>query len=380
MAAELIATKPMPTKSVFYRPELDSLRFLAFFGVFLFHALPRTPNSYAGIPAAGRSLICGALSAGACGVDLFFALSAYLITSLLLRERDASGRLDVGRFYVRRILRIWPLYFAFILLAAVLPLVVKSQVLGWRYVAGFVLLAGNWVYTLHGIPMNSIALPLWSVSIEEQFYLLWPLVVRGASRRMMTQLAIALLLLANITRMLLVFRGASQAVLEFHTLTRLDPIALGILLALSERELSTSIRVALVYCSVVTAVLVGVYCGLYPLDNLSVNEAGTVIGRPLMAVASAALLAGIRGIRQTWITHPAALYLGKTSYGLYVFHLLGLKIANSIVHPGSLTGSLARASVGLAVTIVLAALSYRYVEAPFLRVKERFACIRSRPV
>ena len=98
----------------FYHPELDILRFFAFFAVFLHHALPRQASFYieAGVPAAVTQWILTAKHAGAFGVDLFFALSAFLITELLRREYEHRGTFGLGAFYVRRALRIWPLYFA----------------------------------------------------------------------------------------------------------------------------------------------------------------------------------------------------------------------------------------------------------------------------
>ena len=295
----------IPAKATFYKPELDSLRFFAFLGVFLFHPLSRTQEFYSAysIPAGVISAISGALAAGACGVDLFFALSAYLITSLLMRERETAGKLNVRNFYIRRILRIWPLYFAFILLAFVLGLVVKSQSsFRWEYVAGFALLSGNWVFVLHGLPLRSIALPLWSVSIEEQFYLAWPLIVRKASLKVMVSISILLLLAANLTRIVLASGGFSQASLEYNTLTRLDPIAMGILLALGEHggynlaRRTTLQRLALLFASVGMALAVGIYCGLYPLDGVTVNRCGTIIGRPVMAFASVSMLSAVLGL------------------------------------------------------------------------------------
>src|SRR5580658_4566258 len=114
------ATLPVPAqakvgRSSFYRPELDVLRFFAFLAVFLFHFNhPAEFYVQHGIP---RAIAVGATSfveAGVFGVDLFFVLSAYLITELLLREKDLCGSLDVKGFYLRRILRIWPLYFFYI--------------------------------------------------------------------------------------------------------------------------------------------------------------------------------------------------------------------------------------------------------------------------
>ncbi len=110
-------------------------------------------------------------------VDLFFALSSYLITELLIREHRPTGTLNIRAFYARRVLRIWPLYFFALFLAA--------PSLPREYLAGFALLSGNWMCALAGFPASPFAL-LWSVSIEEQFYLAWPWVVRARTQRIAT--------------------------------------------------------------------------------------------------------------------------------------------------------------------------------------------------
>src|SRR5437660_11754369 len=99
--------------SRFYRPELDALRFFAFLGVFVFHAAPRTIGFYdtAQYPHWLSNFLISMSGAGAYGVDLFFVLSAYLITSLMLRESAATGTMYLLSFYVRRFLRIWLLDF-----------------------------------------------------------------------------------------------------------------------------------------------------------------------------------------------------------------------------------------------------------------------------
>ncbi len=378
-----------PKKTTFYQPELDSLRFVAFMGVFIFHSIPRDPEFYTsqGVPASLAAIFSGALASGACGVDLFFALSAYLITTLLLREVETTGKLDVRSFYARRILRIWPLYFTFILIAYGVGLTLQSHHrLGTEYVIGFALMAGNWIYVLHGIPLGSIAVPLWSVSIEEQFYLLWPLVVRKSSREMIAKLAWGLLGLSSATRFALIVMGTSQRNLEFSTLMRLDPIALGILLALMADRLpqvGTAVRTLLILSSVTGMVLVGMYCGMYPLNNETVNGLGTLVGRPLVAIFSIFLLVGFIGIRSYYLCNSAVLFLGKISYGLYVVHSLGLKLASKML-PATLGDGIVRyvlhACIGLVVTFVIAFLSYRYLESPFLRMKARFAHVGSRPI
>src|SRR5882724_2112122 len=200
----------------FYRPELDVLRFFAFLGVFIFHAAPRTMDFYnaAGYPRWLTATIIPVLTSGAYGVDLFFALSAYLITSLLLRERATTGSLDLRGFYLRRILRIWPLYLSFVAFSALVSLLTPTQHLPLRYVVGYSLLAGNWIYTIYGLPA-SFAIPLWTVSIEEQFYLTWPLAFRKASLRRMLWIAVGVLVIANVVRVALAVSGATLPAMEY---------------------------------------------------------------------------------------------------------------------------------------------------------------------
>src|SRR5579863_4281789 len=113
---------PAPRRSN-YRPELDVLRFIAFFGVFLFHTAGYPVDFYVRhhVPMFVAEVLNAAIASGKYGVDLFFALSSYLITDLLIRERDQFGSLDVRSFYVRRILRIWPLYYFILSVTLLVP-------------------------------------------------------------------------------------------------------------------------------------------------------------------------------------------------------------------------------------------------------------------
>ena len=288
--------------------------------------------------AWGGTVLAAFARAGALGVDLFFALSSYLITELLLREHRATGTLHIRAFYARRILRIWPLYFV--------ALAIAWPTLPWEYFAGFALLSGNWVCAIAGFPASPFAL-LWSVSIEEQFYLVWPWVVRGQARRIVT-CAWGMLALASVTRLVMATRGVEHPGVWCNTLARLDPIAGGALLAFYSTE-AKGRPWAIVAGA---AVLLGIG-GFWSKDGW-----GAMISYPVAAAAAVTILYGVIGIG--WNSRILG-YLGKISYGLYVFHVAALEI----------TGPIA----ALPLTITLAALSYRYLESPFLRMKERFSGI-----
>lgn len=358
----------------FYRPELDALRFFAFLGVFVFHATRSADLSFLGSLSPWAAAVS---DSGAYGVDLFFALSAYLITALLLREKESQGTLDLKAFYLRRILRIWPLYFAFLAFALFLSKIgLQSQHLAAPYVAGYLLLTGNWVYAIYGVP-SSVAIPLWSVSIEEQFYLLWPMAVRKASRQAMMWIAFSLLVVSSCVRVLLVHAGTPASAIEYNTFVRLDPIALGILLALflgyRLPRLSTLARFALFSMGAATWVVVARYA---VLNSREIGAASAIFGHPAIAISSLAMLVAILG-SNSLLNNPALVYLGKISYGLYVIHEFGLLAAEKAMGGHMDVKSTA---VGLLLTIALAAASYRWIETPFLSLKKRFTYVSSRSV
>lgn len=375
-------TSATESKGRFYRPELDALRFFAFFGVFVFHAFPHYQSFYSANAVAPwlNSVLIPTVISGAYGVDLFFALSAYLITGLLLKERAATSSLDLRGFYLRRILRIWPLYLSFVAFAALLSVVAPAHKLGWHYVAGYTLLAGNWVYVVYGLP-GGFTIPLWTVSIEEQFYLTWPLAVRHATVRGMAWIAVGVLLIANAMRIWLAVAGASLQPMEYNTFTRLDPIALGILLALFAHKVPRITgwqRVVLAISGLTALVGSAAFNGWRSAENPETWR--LAITHPLIALGSAAILFAFIDAESRWLRNPALIYLGKISYGLYVVHVLGLCIAARLIQPVTISAVAVQSVVGFVITVAIAAASYRWLETPFLKLKERFAHVQSRPV
>lgn len=354
-----------------YRPELDWLRFFAFLAVFLHHALPQDAEAWAAL-VGSRALgewAAGAVRSGAFGVDLFLSLSAYLITDLMLREREATGGVHIARFYARRALRIWPLYYVFLFLAVVpVRYLLPGHELEHDRLLPFLLFFGNWDVALRGYP-GSVADPLWSISIEEQFYLAWPLVVVFAGHRLRSVCAL-LLIVGSVSRLLLILDGASHPGIWCNSFARVDPIALGALLATSRLEIqwTWTQRIA----SGVTGGTLLITAGY--LDGWDGPLA--MVTYPIVAIASALLLVAFHGVPASASSIARALaYLGRISYGLYVFHLLAIVLVRNLELAAS-----ARVLLSLACTIGLATLSYQFLERPFLRLKERYSVIHSRPV
>jgi peptidoglycan/LPS O-acetylase OafA/YrhL len=366
----------------FYHPELDVLRFFAFLIVFFHHAFPHDPAFWTklGVPLFLARVVAGIGATGAFGVSLFFVLSSYLITELLLREKDLIGTLDIRSFYIRRILRIWPLYFAFLALAVALQWIVPGQHVTLRAGMWFSFLAGNWFIVFHGFP-SSVIFPLWSVSIEEQFYITWPAVVRRVSETGMLIFAGLMLAAATLARIYLGMHHTLEGDVWCNTFVQLDPIAAGILIAVLLKgeipRLSKLARVAMMLAGIACLALGSTYFGIKndPLTTMRI-----VLGYPSVAIGGSLLLLSVLRTRSNG-SNRVLIYLGRISYGLYVFHVLGLLISNYAVHDQ--TANLFRYSlrvlVALTATIAMAAVSYRWLETPFLGLKQRFTHVLSRP-
>jgi peptidoglycan/LPS O-acetylase OafA/YrhL len=360
----------------FYHPELDILRFFAFFAVFIHHALPQNATFYidGGLGPTATQWLLAAKSAGAFGVDLFFALSAFLITELLRREYVNRGKFSLSNFYIRRALRIWPLYFTFLAAAVfVIPAILPDEKFGPTYVVSFALFFGNWICVTSGLPL-SVASPLWSISVEEQFYLGWPLLLRVFGMNLIKQLAIGMLAVALTVRVLLAALGVEGAGVWCNTLARLDPIALGALLAFVLRgrtpSLNTGYRLLLCGLAVVSWLLVARY--------MSKDGPTSIISYAVSALASVSLLVGFLTTNSRFLYRPPftwLVYLGRISYGLYVFHLFALTLMSKLLVIPVLQIQLnfeRRLLFSFLLTVILAAVSYRWLEQPFLRLKKRF--------
>ena len=337
------------TKAVFHKPELDIVRFVAFLMVFVCHALSYDPGSSNRLIAIGSR-----------GVDLFFALSAYLITEILLREKRKTGSISLRNFYARRILRIWPLYFLYVLFSFLVWPKVNH---GWAGFLPFAVFVANWQPIFTGLKTGV----LWSISVEEQFYLCWPLLVRA--RRWHVAACVGLLLSAIAYRFALLrfgphyFAGHIMSMMERSTVARMDAIAAGALLAFilqgSEPQLSRQLAwfALAIGCLAVT---------------IKGSERSSVFITTVVAAGCIAILMAVMSLQPR---NPAAEYLGRISYGLYIWHPLALFLAARLVVLRS-PGEFALFSlVWLGIAISFADASYRWIESPFLKLKDRFAVV-----
>jgi peptidoglycan/LPS O-acetylase OafA/YrhL len=365
LTKHLEAAESRSEPSRFYVPELDSLRFFAFFGVFYCHIVYEM--GYGGVLS----------NIGGFGVDLFFTLSAYLITELLIREKERFGRLDVRAFYLRRILRIWPLYLGFLGACFAASLCLPVLQIDWRYFVCFATFTGNFALVALGISPSLAMVPLWSVCVEEQFYITWPLIVRYLTRRGVAIAGGLIWAISIFSRWLLLHTGFSAHMIELGTVCRLDPIACGMLLS-SLLNGSTAPRLGI---SRRKLVIIG--ADLWAIAGLCLYHSNTptrldlLVGYPMVAVGCGAFVLAAIGAGG-WMYNPRLIYLGRISYGLYVYHgaLIMMTIALFAWAPGWLQW-LVCPTLSLGATLAISAASYRWFETPFLRLKARYQYIRS---
>jgi peptidoglycan/LPS O-acetylase OafA/YrhL len=367
-------------RGAFYRPGLDVLRAVAFLLVFVAHGFVGSLDQHTQLGALGRS--------GEFGVGVFFFLSSYLITELLLREKQVSGTVQIPAFYARRVLRIWPLYFAMIAIFWLYGFVSPSHSLSLAWGLSLLLLFTNWYTVGHGYPPGFLY-PLWSLSIEEQFYLAWPFLVKYLSPRQLLKVSAGIIAVSYLTLLILLRHGQSlDPAVWANGLVQFQFFALGTLLAILVRGrragLGTGTRVVFFFAGLLC--LRGAQAAVYVNDPVLAHTFATIAPRFLIALCGCVFLffscldISAGRLQKPWI------YLGKISYGLYVFHVLWLGLTRNVLqhfagsHLSALAFQLTVMAVALPATVITAALSYRYLESPFLRLKEQFTVVTSRPV
>jgi peptidoglycan/LPS O-acetylase OafA/YrhL len=389
-----------------YLPELDGLRFIAFLLVYCHHggmewlasivsilmapvfllSIPFGSEAGAAVMGFGPKLSGALLRNGWIGVELFFLLSGFLITTLLIREEAKYGRIDIKSFWVRRILRIWPLYYliiaiTFFLLPAIMGefgnerhVQILTQRLPW-----FLGFLGNWTMVTSGaVPSNPISI-LWSVCVEEQFYIVCPLLIVCLSKRLRLPVVFMLMTAAIGARAWLASRHPHYYVIQYNTITHLDTLFSGMALALIWKPLAAllsfdeqviaSARYKQVTMAIGIAILVIGFMIIMATSLAQFHpsrQTWDYIWIWLWGLAVVAFPVLVDGRARRWLSSAPMVWLGRISYGLYMYHEIVLDRHRSIL--------------AIPITIAVGATSYYAIERPFLRLKTRWARVPSRPV
>ncbi len=360
--------------SAVHVPALDGVRGLAIVLV-----LAHNFSLLDGATSIVARLVSLGLDAGWVGVGLFFVLSGFLITGILLDTREAENYW--GAFLARRALRIFPLYYAVLFVAFVVaplfgrvPLGAEHQLWLWTYLANFA-------------PPVAIFSHVWSLSIEEQFYLLWPLFVRRLSRRGITAFSCALVGVAVVSRLALRQSSFGPEAAYVFTFARVDALALGALSAVALRDARARARIAKRRTALRgLALLVGLGTFVATRGAPRTGAATQMFGYTAFAlvfawfVLDAATALPREPLARVLAWRPLR-SIGRYSYAMYIFHLpihllvgrwLLTRFAGGDLHPASLGIALAYEAFGLVVSYAAAAASYHLFEKRFLVWKARF--------
>jgi len=354
-------------------PELDFVRGVAILMVLFFHGFA---SRYGTQGLSGPSKLFVQLAApGWIGVNLFFALSGFLITGILLDSKHLSQY--YRRFYWRRALRILPAYYALLLLLGLLGRHgLQGENVSWAFLGLSAIYLAN-VTALLGVPMQFGV--LWSLAVEEHFYLVWPVIVRHVKRSTVGVVAVVIACAATFARIVTFWLGHDY--FAHYTWLEADALALGSLLAVLLRgPLGTRAGLKSIL-SVMGAASVGLVLldralhrpvagGALHITALNLLCSGVVVGVLLLGTSKWSFL----------VHHRTTRLFGEISYGLYLLHMLIFNLFDNLQidlfpHAPSFRGHfgimVVRFVICATIAIGLAMLSRRYFEEPFLRLKDR---------
>jgi peptidoglycan/LPS O-acetylase OafA/YrhL len=335
-------------------PAIDGLRAISILGVIAFHCGATWPGILGG--------------QGHLGVALFFMVSGFLITTLLLREQVSTGAISLKKFYIRRTLRIFPLYYGvlavFCLAVAVFDRSTPEGLEFWRHLPFFTLYGNNWVID-KGAGRVIFAFS-WSLATEEQFYLLWPSILK-ACKNTRAAVAVAFGMAVWAWAMeIAIGNGAIDfgPVANRILLTIPAPISLGCLLAFALHH-ERSFRA-------IYPILKDEYLGLAALLFILTSPFNsTVIYVPFFLLLGHVVVPPqAKPVGLGWaLSNRAIRHIGVVSYGAYLIHMLVANVGKRLLHLDSPWALLLWTAP---ITVLAASIIYRYYETPFLRLKAHF--------
>lgn len=382
-------------KQTIHKPHfenLDALRFFAFFSVFISHCVYR--YNYVFPQKSLQLLNLHFFANGNLGVNFFFVLSGFLISWLLFLEKEGSGTVNIRDFYIRRVLRIWPVYFlvvaaGFFVAMVVCPYFLDEKQFIWRAAKdslpryAFFLANFDLIRVKESSHLLSV---LWSVSVEEQFYLVWPLLFFFLSKKAIPVLCWIIIAVSFAYR----FFYALEPVYKFSTFSVMSDLAMGCLAAYYAMY-SPAFKARIKHQKRTTILLVYLLLFIYiPLHGMSHYFGDTVfrVYYPFESLLFSSFFAYII-LEQNFSDNSFFKFgrisvfsrLGKISYGLYAYHMFTFPVAFYVTIKLGLPDEdfisyLLKIALSLTLTIAISLLSYNLFEKKFLMLKQKFSSLK----
>lgn len=342
--------------------QLDSLRALAFFGVAWQHWSPESHKF--GLPWAN-------------GVYLFFVLSGFLITSILLKcNEDSQNKFfSLRQFYIKRFLRIFPIYYIVLITVAALNIPTVRETFLWHF---FYL--SNFYFLYHGGWYGQLG-HFWTLAVEEQFYLFWPWVILFLPKRFLFFAITGLIAVAFIADIFLRYLYQSNKLIPLVTVLNFDSLGMGALLAYSYLNKTKFYTVFERHLNLITGTALAMFCLFYYLTQVNVSLPITF---PICSISLSVFYAGVvlyavkgaPGIAGRFLEWPLLVYLGRISYSLYILHMLAVysvvPTLQALSLPVSLNDSFAvRLLIMSFWTVLGASLSWHFIEKPINDLKKK---------
>lgn len=306
---------------------------------------------------------------GKLGVDLFFILSGFLITTLLLREREVNNSINLKNFWIRRILRIFPIYYGFLVAQIViLNLVPIEQTLideFYKNLPAFLTFTNNWFVHLSS-ETRVVFYHAWSLAAEEQFYLFWPpLLALTLSNKKLIAIPATLILLDLILSELVHSNIINIGIDGNSIITSLQPaICLGVIAAILlhfKSTFSTFYPVfRLPHLTSITAVVAIV---------LIVVDVPHIFIHIVLTLFLTSVIFSSEKITNAILNSKPVIHIGRISYGMYIFHMAAFNAVKILIMPSLPSNSFAVIFAAFTLTIVLALASYYFYEKPFMSLK-----------
>jgi peptidoglycan/LPS O-acetylase OafA/YrhL len=363
----MASTAPLPRRLGFV-PGLDGLRGVAVLLVMMSHLQAVVGR----IDITGIGVVDGFIDGGYLGVDLFFVLSGFLITSLLLAEHGTTGRVRFGSFYARRALRLLPALYFMLLCHAFYTLVADfDRAAEWDSIRSAVLYVSNWQVANELFTVATGTNHLWSLAIEEQFYLVWPLVLLtclgwNRSTRTVVTVLLAAIGLIMIRRLMLLEDDLTWIELFVRTDTRADSLLVGALLGQLWVRGATPIRGVAEAAWAATAAGVVYIASVGAADSIGYQGGLTFFA----ACAAVVILAVVNG---DWsatraLEWPPLQAVGRVSYGLYLWHF---PVFHAVRHHAADLPEVPRVLLALAITTFATLTSWYCLERPLQAIRRR---------